>query len=70
MPQLEVRNKLTEDSWIFHDFNHFPSVGDGFTVFEDDTGEVIFDGIVEHRKWVVLDEERGYTVVIIVNPSQ
>jgi hypothetical protein len=70
MPQLEVRNKLTGDSWIFHDFKHFPAVGDGFVVFEDDTGDVIFDGVVEHRKWATLEEESDYSVVITINPNQ
>ena len=69
MPQLEVKNKLNGDSWIFHDFDHFPTVGDEFVIFEDDTGDVIIEGTVEHRRWITLEEESGYSVVITVDPN-
>ena len=46
---------------------HIPREGEEFTLFEDESGDVIFEGIVEGVHWSVADS--GYTVTVTVDPS-
>ena len=65
--QLQVINKITETSYLFNDIMHIPREGEEFTLFKDESGDVIFEGIVEGVHWSVADD--GYTVTVTVDPS-
>ncbi len=64
--QLQVRDKNTQTSHLFDDMMHIPRKGEEFTIFEEDTGDVICEGIVERVQWSVI--ESGYTVTVTIDP--
>ena len=65
--QLQVIDKITQTSHLFDDIVHIPSKGDEFTLYDDETGDAILDGIVEGVRWSVADS--GYTVSVTIDPA-
>ncbi len=67
MFQLEVVDKITQTSYLFNDIVHIPRKGESFTLFDDETGDAILDGIVEEIHWSVVED--GYTVTVTIDPA-
>lgn len=65
--QLQVIDKVTKTSYIFDDIAHIPSKGDEFTLYDDETTDAIFGGVVDEVSWSVADS--GYTVTVTVDPA-